>query len=66
MMVLMAKATSNDEKTMDVANDITTIRLRRSTKQRLADLGSYDDDMDDIVNRVVDKYVALVDEGEET
>jgi len=62
MMVLMGNVT----KEHDDSREITTIRLHRATKARLASLGSYDDDMDAIVNRVVDKYVALVDEGEET
>ena len=36
--------------------EITTLRVKVSTRDRLADIGNKDDTFDDIINRLVDFY----------
>jgi len=37
-------------------SDITTVKIRRETRDRLADLGSKKETYDQIINRLIDFY----------
>lgn len=43
--------------------DATTIKILKSTRERLADLGKKQDTYDEIVNRLIDAYLKNNKEG---